>query len=434
MAKKTKKQEEVIVEVENVQEATAPKKKRVVRKKKATAAPAPQITYGKPTDQLHALTVHERISAVKLKDNGDVDLTQLTKAEKSKYLSIASSLDAHDMMSINNFGSDLSTAMGAQSNKFLQRQMGRSNSNEVTKLLNNLLGELQLIDISDLKEQSSIKRFLAQIPGLKKLITSIESIKAKYSSIEKNVDGIVNKMEEAKLVVLSDNNMLEQLFQNNKDYVAQLGDIIIGGKLKSQELAEQLELMKQNQEDYDPHEISDLENYTNRLDKRLTDLSLLRYQFRMSLTQIRMIQQSNLTAADNIESQIKMGIPAWKNALSVAMALYDQKQTHEISTKVGESLNKSIVATADMMYKQTIEIEKANQKPIIKIEALQEATNKLINTVNEVKKIQENAVAERKSIESKIEALNHELNDKTTAISTDAQRHIISRELRGELD
>ena len=414
MAKKTKKQEEVIVEVENVQEATAPKKKRVVRKKKPTAAPAPQITYGKPTDQLHALTVHERISAVKLKDNGDVDLTQLTKAEKSKYLSIASSLDAHDMMSINN--------------------LGRSNSNEVTKLLNNLLGELQLIDISDLKEQSSIKRFLAQIPGLKKLITSIESIKAKYSSIEKNVDGIVNKMEEAKLVVLSDNNMLEQLFQNNKDYVAQLGDIIIGGKLKSQELAEQLELMKQNQEDYDPHEISDLENYTNRLDKRLTDLSLLRYQFRMSLTQIRMIQQSNLTAADNIESQIKMGIPAWKNALSVAMALYDQKQTHEISTKVGESLNKSIVATADMMYKQTIEIEKANQKPIIKIEALQEATNKLINTVNEVKKIQESAVAERKSIESKIEALNHELNDKTTAISTDAQRHIISRELRGELD
>ena len=41
MAKKTKKQEEVIVEVENVQEATAPKKKRVVRKKNATAAPAP---------------------------------------------------------------------------------------------------------------------------------------------------------------------------------------------------------------------------------------------------------------------------------------------------------------------------------------------------------------------------------------------------------
>ena len=233
MARKTKTQE-VVVEVDTVEEATAPKKKRVVRKKKPSAkvVQAPQITYGSPTDNLNALTVHKKVSAVRLKDNGDVDLTQITKKEKEKYLTIASSLDSHDMMSISGFGSDLSTVMGTQTNSFLKRQLGRNNSNEVTKLLNNLLAELQLIDINDLKQQSSIKRFMAQIPLIKKLITSIDTIKAKYTSIEKNVDGIVQKMQEAKLVVLSDNNMLEQLFQNNKDYTAQLTDIIIAGKLK----------------------------------------------------------------------------------------------------------------------------------------------------------------------------------------------------------
>ena len=435
MARKTKTQE-VVVEVDTVEEATAPKKKRVVRKKKPSVkvAQAPQITYGTPTDQLNALTVHKKVSAVRLKDNGDVDLTQISKKEKEKYLTIASSLDSHDMMSISNFGSDLSTAMGTQTNSFLKRQLGRNNSNEVTKLLNNLLGELQLIDINDLKQQSSIKRLMAQIPLIKKLITSIDSIKAKYTSIEKNIDGIVQKMQEAKLVVLSDNNMLEQLFQNNKDYTAQLTDIIIAGKLKLSELRDSLELMKQNQDEYDPHEISDLENYSNRLDKRLTDLQLINYQFKMSLSQIRLIQQSNLTLADNIESQIQLGINSWKNSLSVALALNDQKQAHEITTKIGEVTNQSIIATANMLQKQAVDIEKANQNPILKIEALQEATTKLINTINEVKKVQETAIAERQTIEGKIAALSQELNEKTASISQDSQRHVISRELRGELE
>ena len=87
-----------------------------------------------------------------------------------------------------------------------------------------------------------------------------------------------------------------------------------------------------------------------------------------------------------------------------------------------------------MLQKQAVDIEKANQNPILKIEALQEATTKLINTINEVKKVQETAIAERQTIEGKIAALSQELNEKTASISQDSQRHVISRELRGELE
>lgn len=229
------------------------------------------------------------------------------------------------MTSIASYGSDLQRAMDTYSSDFLKQSFDSNNSIESAQLISNLLGELHEVNIDDLEAPSAVKRFLRKIPLLRKLVVSVEQIKAKYDTIEKNIDGIVQKLETARQISIRDNNNLQKQFENNVDYVEQLGELIIAGKIKSQELDELIENMKANSEEYDDYQISDVEEYKNSLDKRLTDLTMLRYAFKQSLTQIRIIQRTNIMNANNTEQQIAMTIPLWKNQLSLAVALYDHR-------------------------------------------------------------------------------------------------------------
>ena len=261
-------------------------------------------------------------SLVKNTDNIDVD--NLPTNRKAYYANIAKSLNEKDLTSITTYGSDLQRAMDAYSNDFLTQQMDSKTSVESAELISNLLGELHEVNIDDLEAPSKIKRMLRKIPMLKKFVISVEQIKAKYNTIQKNIDGIVNKLEATRQIAIRDNNLLQKQFENNCEYIDQLEDLIIAGKLKSKELEETVANMKVNSEEFNDYEISDIEEYKNSLDKRLTDLSMLRYAFKQSLTQIRIIQRTNLMDANNTESQITMTIPLWKNQMSLAVALYNQ--------------------------------------------------------------------------------------------------------------
>ncbi len=64
-------------------------------------------------------------------------------------------------------------------------------------------------------------------PLTKGFVTSVAEIKAKYNTIEKNVENIKQKLEATRALLLRDNNLLEQQFINNKDYVNQLEQLIL---------------------------------------------------------------------------------------------------------------------------------------------------------------------------------------------------------------
>lgn len=67
-------------------------------------------------------------------------------------------------------------------------------------------------------------------------------------------------------------HLKEQLLQYSNPYAAQLTDIINAGNLKVSELKSTLDVMQQNLDEYDPHEVSDLVNFIKLLEERLTFL------------------------------------------------------------------------------------------------------------------------------------------------------------------
>lgn len=427
MAKKVNEETLVDVEVKEVK----PKRKTTVKRSAAEKREAVKAITDEVEAELNGETEIANVPKTRLSDTGEIDVSLIPAQKKAYYNEIAKVLDEKDLTSIASYGSDLQRAMDTYSSDFLKQSFDSNNSIESAQLISNLLGELHEVNIDDLEAPSAVKRFLRKIPGLRKLVVSVEQIKAKYDTIEKNIDGIVQKLETARQISIRDNNNLQKQFENNVDYVEQLGELIIAGKIKSQELDKLIEDMKANSEEYDDYQISDVEEYKNSLDKRLTDLTMLRYAFKQSLTQIRIIQRTNIMNANNTEQQIAMTIPLWKNQLSLAVALYDQKQTLEISSKVADTTNEIFKKNAEMMKTQAIEVAKQNQRTVIDIETLRKTTSDLLATVEGVQKAQLEGAQKRAAAEQELFKLEKQMSQTAIGVATSTQ-HVIAKELRGK--
>lgn len=366
--------------------------------------------------------------AERIDEDGNVYTTGLTNSEKKRYREIASSLDVKNPMTVMSYGADLQKVMDSYSSELLQHQMSSTVSGDTSKLISKLMGELENIDVNDFKTPTRIKKFLMSFPLTKSFVTSVAEIKAKYNTIEKNVENIKQKLEATRTIALRDNNLLEQQFLNNKDYVNQLEQLIIAGKFKVEELEEELNTMRTNGSDM--IDINDTNNFKEALEKRVTDLVMLHHAFNQSLYQIRIIQQTNLQDANNTESQILMLIPFWKNQLSLTVALYNQQQSIKAKQAVYDAINKSLVSNSEMMKTQSIEVAKQNQRTVLDAETLMKTTRDLIETIQGVQKVQEEGKKKRMNAESKIIECEKQMTQAINELTNNNER-IVSRELIG---
>ena len=228
--------------------------KKPTRKRAANSVKKAPIRTRRAVEEIEAEAEAHLTSDVPMKrveDTGEINTTALTPARKAYYKEIASVLNEKDITTISSYGSDLQRAMDSYSSDFLKQSFDSKTGIESAQLISNLLGELHEVDIDDLEAPTAWKKFLRKLPLVKKLVVSVEQIKAKYNTIEKNIEGIVNKLEATRQIAIRDNNLLQKQFENNCDYVDQLEDLIVAGKMKSEELDALIEDMKARSGEYE---------------------------------------------------------------------------------------------------------------------------------------------------------------------------------------
>ena len=213
MAKKVNEETLVDVEVKEVN----PKCNTTVKRSAAEKREAVKAITDEVESELNGETEIANVPKTRLSDTGEIDVSLIPAKKKAYYSEIAKVLDEKDLTSIASYGSDLQRAMDTYSSDFLKQSFDSNNSIESAQLISNLLGELHEVNIDDLEAPSALKRFLRKIPGLRRLVVSVEQIKAKYDTIEKNIDGIVQKLETARQIAIRDNNNLQKQFENNVD-------------------------------------------------------------------------------------------------------------------------------------------------------------------------------------------------------------------------
>lgn len=339
--------------------------------------------------------------------NGNVDLSQINTLDTQKYDGMINSIDEQNPNSIISFGSELQNSLASQSDSFLNN-VRKSNSGEVGELINKLLIELNYVDVDEL-EGGSIKRFLKKIPFLKNMVSSVETLFVKYDKIVNNISDISNKVNAGIINSTKDNAVLQTIFTNNIDAVSKIEDYIIAGTIKHQKSIEELALMETNPANYQDYQISDKRDFINRLDRRLADLKVVRFILMQSLPQIRLIQSNNISIAEKAQTILTTTLPVWKNQLTLSVAMHRQQQNIEIQKKVSSTTEEILRKNAQRLQQNTVDVAKANEQTIVSMETLRETTNSLINTLTEVKQIQEQGSQSRRQLDIELKTLEDTL-------------------------
>ena len=356
-------------------------------------------------------------------ESGNVNITALTPSDKERYNKLTKNIVITDINSITNYGSELQNTMTKYSNDFLSA-VRTQQSGEMGELINNLLAELDYIDVDELKAPTKIKRMLRKLPIIKHMVTSVEKIMGKYDTIAKNINEITNKISSTRLTALRDNNALQVMFENNIEYGKQIDEYIIAGKIKLEEVKTKLDEMMSNTQNYEAHEIQDMQTFYNNLDRRLTEMLTLRYVIKQSLPQIRTVQYNNLAVADKAQSIIATTIPVWKNQLSIAVALHRQSENIKAQRKVTDTTNAILKKNAEMLHMNSVTVAIENERSVIEIETLKETTQKLIDTIKEVKQIHESGAAKRRETESEILRIEKELEASMQSMSSTSTNYL----------
>ena len=346
----------------------------------------------------------------KMMDSNQFDLSMISVEDREKYLRLSKGINPKDINSVVNFGSDLQHIMNRSSNALLQAVRTNQAGSEVSGLIDDLLSELSVIDVDELNpNKGTIRRFFSKVPIVRHLIKSVDRVMRKYDTVEKNVQTIADKIAATRIVSLRDNNALQKMFQDNIEYIKQIEELVIAGKIRQSEIQSQLEHMLANSQDYEQYEISDMQEFALSLDRRISDLLTLRYVMKQSLPQIRLVQNNNLQAANKAQSIIATTIPVWRNQLSIAVALNNQHNTILAQRKVTDATNEIMKRNADLLHQNSINVARENERNILDIETLRQTTQKLIDTIREVKEIHEQGNIQRKEVETELLRIEQEL-------------------------
>jgi len=284
---------------------------------------------------------------------------------------------------------------------------------EVGEIISELMKKLNEVNPDELSPER--KSFFSRMFG--KLSSSVQEVLSKYQKTGAQIDRISVKLERSKGVLISDINMLEKLYENNKEYFQALNVYIAAGEIKLDELYNQTipELKKAAKAADDQmkfQEVNDMLQFADRLDKRLYDLKLSREITIQSAPQIRLIQNTNQTLVEKIQSSIMTAIPLWKNQVAIALTLLRQQHAVEAQKLVSKTTNELLLKNAEMLKTNTIETARENERGLVDIETLKKTQESLITTLEETLRIQAEGRSKRRQAEHELASMENELKQK----------------------
>ena len=285
---------------------------------------------------------------------------------------------------------------------------------EVGKEISGLVAELKSFDVSE--EDNGFLRFF------KKSANKATALQAKYDKTEDSVKAIAESLEKHQIQLLKDVATLDRMYALNLSYFKELTMYIAAGKKKLEEvrrgqLKELEEKAAKTQNQQDAQAAKDLASYCNRFEKKLYDLELTRQIALQTGPQIRLVQDSDTVMAEKIQSTIVNTIPLWKNQMVIALGIEHSNQAAKAEKEVTDMTNTLLQKNAQQLHTAAVETAKASERGVIDMETLRATNAQLIQTLDDVVKIQEEGPTRRVAAEVEMQQMEQELRGRLMDIT-----------------
>ena len=134
--------------------------------------------------------------------------------------------------------------------------------------------------------------------------------------------------------------------------------------------------------------------------------------------QIRLVQNNDKLMSDKIQSTLVNTIPLWKSQMVLALGLAHSEQAVRAQREVTDMTNELLRRNADKLKMSTIETARETERGVVDMETLRHTNMSLIQTLDEVVKIQDEGRQKRRAAEAEIGRLEGELKQKLLDIHT----------------
>lgn len=333
-----------------------------------------------------------------------IDISNYDKDVILKSKELSNELSVKDPNSIVNYGMDVQTKLSQFSSSMLEN-VRNVDTGSIGETIQNLMKELNYVDVDPI--ENPFIRFLSNLPIIKNLISTTKNVLNKYDEISNNLNNIILKLDKGRIYLIKDINSLNSMFDNNVDYIKEIDTYIVGAKIKLEELQNELEYLKNNNSD--PYEIQDMQNYINRLNKKILDLSLTKQVTIQSLPQIRIIQENNMTLVEKIQSSITNTIPLWKNQICLSVMIDKQRRVVEVQKNVNKTTNELLTKNSDILKSNSLDVAKLNEESIVDIDVIKKVNQDLISTLDEILRIKKEGDQKRVLIQKELGQINNDI-------------------------
>lgn len=284
---------------------------------------------------------------------------------------------------------------------------------EIGRMLTDVVAELKNF------EEEEEKGFFGIF---KKSSNKLRNLKAKYDKAEVNINKIVEVLENHQVTLLKDVAMLDKMYELNLSYFKELSMYILAGKKKleqarNEELPRLLDKAGASGLPEDTQAAKDYAAMCERFEKKIYDLELTKAVALQMAPQIRLIQGNDTAMSEKIQSTLVNTIPLWKSQMVIAIGAEHSGEAAKAQREVTDMTNELLKKNAEKLRSATIDTARESERGIVDIETLTATNRILINTLDEVIKIQEDGRAKRKSAEEELERIENEMRQKLLEMS-----------------
>ena len=341
-----------------------------------------------------------------------VEEPALTPQEREMVAQFAAKIDVENTAQILQYGAGTQKKMADFSDADLANARTQD-LGEVGDLIVSVVGELKGMDADEEK-----KGFLG---FFRKQADKLETMKSRYAKAEVNVEKIADALEQHQVRLLKDSALLDKMYEQNLAYFKELTMYILAGKQKLEQvrtgkLRELEQQAKASGLAEDAQAAKDLADKCARFEKKIHDLELTRTISIQTAPQIRMIQNNDNVMVEKIQTTLMNTIPLWKNQMVLALGIAHSTEAAQAQRQVTDITNALLKQNAEKLHMASVETAKEAERGIVDIETLKKTNAELIQTLDDVMKIQTEGRAQRLAAEAEMAKMENDLKAKLLQI------------------
>lgn len=353
-------------------------------------------------------------------DSELVDYAHASGKEKAKIDALMEEIRIDDSNSIIFFGTKAQEQLTDISDQILE-DVRNKDLGAAGGILNEMVATLRGFDVDEL-DPSRKQGFIARLfGGTRPVVRMLQQ----YEAVQRQIDGITNKLETHKTRLLTDITTLDRLYKATLEYFHDLESYIAAGEEKLRQIDnEAIPALAQDATDNDgvlkAQELRDLRGRRDDLERRIHDLHLTRQVAMQSLPSIRLVQENDKGLVTKINSTMANTIPLWRQQLATAVTVFRSSEAAKSVKAATDLTNDLLESNAENLKVANAETRRQMERGVFDVVSVKRANRMLIETIEESLQIADEGKRMRADALEQIKAMETELKSTLKSASAEA--------------